>query len=220
VATVDVSEVLPSRLYVYTLLQRFFAEPPEAAFLQQLAQDASFAALAEFSQGAQQLVAYLHTFATGDQAGQMTELHQDYNRLFIGPGPLPAPMWESVYLDREHLLFGEDTLRVRQFYARFGLVFEHLGRQPEDHIAIELDFMATLIRRTLAHLDAGDPSAAQELLQAQAEFLQDHLLRWAIPSFEIFAEQAATPYYQGAGRLLTEYLPLDFDLIQPAERDA
>ncbi|MBU5265107.1 molecular chaperone TorD family protein [Bacillus atrophaeus] len=27
--------------------------------------------------------------------------YEDYTQLFIGPNSLPAPLWESVYLDRE-----------------------------------------------------------------------------------------------------------------------
>jgi TorA maturation chaperone TorD len=33
------------------------------------------------------------------------KLKQDYTRLFIGPGELPAPPWESACLHNERLLF-------------------------------------------------------------------------------------------------------------------
>ncbi|WP_083244565.1 molecular chaperone TorD family protein [Bacillus halotolerans] len=29
------------------------------------------------------------------------KLYKDYTHLFIGPNSIPAPPWESVYLDRE-----------------------------------------------------------------------------------------------------------------------
>ncbi|MGK9268313.1 molecular chaperone TorD family protein [Bacillus inaquosorum] len=29
-------------------------------------------------------------------------MYEDYTRLFIEPKPLPVPLRESVYLDREH----------------------------------------------------------------------------------------------------------------------
>ncbi|MEC1529294.1 molecular chaperone TorD family protein [Bacillus spizizenii] len=29
-------------------------------------------------------------------------VYEDYTRLFIGPNSLTAPLWESIYLDREH----------------------------------------------------------------------------------------------------------------------
>ncbi|WP_411859079.1 molecular chaperone TorD family protein [Bacillus sp. KICET-3] len=32
----------------------------------------------------------------------MQKAYENYTRLFIGPNSLPAPLWKSVYLDREH----------------------------------------------------------------------------------------------------------------------
>ncbi|AUJ78804.1 molecular chaperone TorD family protein [Bacillus siamensis] len=37
--------------------------------------------------------------------------YEDYTQLFIGPNSLHAPLWGSVYLDRKHSLFKEQTLQ-------------------------------------------------------------------------------------------------------------
>ncbi|PAD62443.1 hypothetical protein CHH79_17835 [Bacillus siamensis] len=41
----------------------------------------------------------------------MQKAYEDYTRLFIGPNSLHAPLWGSVYLDRKHSLFEEQTLQ-------------------------------------------------------------------------------------------------------------
>ena len=53
----------------------------------------------------------------------------------------PAPLWESVYLGKEHLLFEEVTLAVRECYHHYGLSFIREGNEPDDHIVIELEFL-------------------------------------------------------------------------------
>ncbi|WP_394356293.1 molecular chaperone TorD family protein [Bacillus changyiensis] len=36
------------------------------------------------------------------ELAEIQKAYEDYTRLFIGPNSLPALLWESVYLDREH----------------------------------------------------------------------------------------------------------------------
>lgn len=63
-------------------------------------------------------------------------VQEEFWYLFGALGPAAAPPWESVYLDREHVIFGAETLQMRALYARFGLVFDHIG--------LELEFLARL----------------------------------------------------------------------------
>lgn len=43
-------------------------------------------------------------------------LKLDYNRLFVGPGHIVVPLWESIYRTKEKLLFGESEITVRRYY--------------------------------------------------------------------------------------------------------
>lgn len=51
-------------------------------------------------------------------------------------------------------------------------------KEPEDHLAVELAFMALLCGRAVEALRAGDEAGAERQLRAQREFLSDHLLNW------------------------------------------
>jgi TorA maturation chaperone TorD len=122
----------------------------------------------------------------------LDRLAGDYNRLFVGPGPLLAPPWESAH-GPERLLFGPRTLAVRAWYARFGLAAPQAGREPDDHIGLEFLFVAHL-----CDLAGADPKAAGT---AAEEFLAEHLLGWAPGCLDQVAAAARSAYYRGIARL-------------------
>lgn len=125
----------------------------------------------------------------------------DHFRLFRGPGERLAVPWASVYLSEERLMFGEETLAVREAYARHGLAVPHLNQEPDDHIALELEFLATLLVRAIEAVDAGDPDAAAALVADHDAFCRDHLLPFAPAFFTAVEEHAGTAFYRGVGVL-------------------
>lgn len=67
-----------------------------------------------------------------------------FNRLFVGPGPVAAPPYASVYLETERRLMGEAALFAREAYAALGLASPWQGSLPDDHIGLELDAALTV----------------------------------------------------------------------------
>lgn len=125
----------------------------------------------------------------------------DHFRLLRGPGqPLAVP-WASVHLSQDALLFDEETFAVRQAYARHGLAVPHVNREPDDHISLELEFLATLLVRALEAAGADDPARAEELVAAHDEFCRDHLLPFGPDFFAAVEQHAATSLYRGVGVL-------------------
>lgn len=143
----------------------------------------------------------------------MRGLAEEYQRLYIGPAALPAPLWESVYRDPEHILFGDVTLQVRNFYGAYGLASTKMNNQPEDHIAVELEFMHSIIVRSIDLLDALERNEFLALCEAQAIFLKEHLLEWAPQPFALQLRHAETNFYAGAAQLITNFIPYDFELL-------
>ena len=72
------------------------------------------------------------------------KLVDEYRRLFIGPAQKPAPPWGSVYTDREQVIFGESTLRLRSWMRQHGIARLADDRMPDDHIGLMLSLLATL----------------------------------------------------------------------------
>ena len=111
-------------------------------------------------------------------ANGLGQLRSVYTKLFIGPAKLPAPPWESVYATGEPLLFQESTLAVREAYRRAGYAAAGYPHEADDHLAVELDFMATLASDARAAYEAGDKGRSADLLSVQRDFLREHLLAW------------------------------------------
>jgi putative dimethyl sulfoxide reductase chaperone len=128
-------------------------------------------------------------------------LERDYERLFVGPGPLLAPPYESVHLTNDRLLFDAPTFAVRAVYRTHGLSAPQLNREPDDHLGLELAFLAHLCLGTLDALELGDTRAVHALLHAQRAFLDDHLLRWGSNCLSAVAHHAETAFYRGVAEL-------------------
>lgn len=140
--------------------------------------------------------------ASAPAASLLPALRGDYTALFVGLEQVGAPPWESVYLSRDHLLFDEQTLAVRQAYAQYGLQIPKLEREPDDHIGFELLFLAHLLEQA-GHALTRNDDAAQGYLQAAQAFLQEHPQRWVEQFVERVLQRAETDYYRGWACLLT-----------------
>ncbi len=196
-AQVALGERLDAFAGAYTLTSRLFLEPPDVALLERLRHPGMFEQWPLRDDVSRQGALLLVRGAAGDPV----DLARDHQRLFVGPGPLLAAPYESVYRSREGLLFEEQTLQVRAAYRAFGLVAPELNREPDDHLGLELHFLAQVCLRTLDALDTGDEAAADAALAAHQAFLDDHLLTWAPDCLAKVAEHARTDYFRGAAGL-------------------
>jgi TorA maturation chaperone TorD len=140
-------------------------------------------------------------FTGGWESEMLDGLIRDYRRLFIGPGHIPAPPWESVYLSIDGLVYDEQTAAVRKFYARYGLQSPKRYTEPDDHFGLEIGFLAHLCTLGLASIQADDAASLTSHLDAMRDFLRDHLLLWAPTFLKRVIEHAQTPYYRGAAHL-------------------
>jgi TorA maturation chaperone TorD len=199
----SMADQLTAYMLVFGFLHKVFYEPPAQAFVAAMVNDALFAdwPIETSDKNTQTGLALLQTFTTNWQDDQLAELKRDFARLFVGPDRLLAPPWESVYLSREHLLFEAQTMAVRSFYGRFNLRAPHLNNEPDDHIGLEFAFLAHLCRLGLMAVSQNDTDALAEALQAQRDFLDEHLLRWAPQFCQKVITQAETPFFHGVAYL-------------------
>lgn len=127
----------------------------------------------------------------------LRDLRADYAHLFVGDSPMLAPPWESVYFNEKRLTFQEETLDVHGWFERLGVRINTDSRDPDDHIAFELSFIAHCAERAChASQDQGGEGFA-DLLDVQRGFLEKHLLRWGIKWADLAYEYARTDLYRG-----------------------
>jgi putative dimethyl sulfoxide reductase chaperone len=223
IATHDWQTKLPAFALAYGFLSKALYQPPEVEFINALFKDDLFSdwPLGNNTATAQTGLSLLKSFGDQWTADQHTALHNDFNALFVGPGPLLAYPWESVYLSKEKLIFDEQTLEVRAFYRRFGLQAPTKQREPDDHIGLEFAFMVHLCSVGMCALEQEDHTALDQLLQAQSDFLEEHLLRWAPLCLQRIIDNAQTEYYQGVAHLGLDTLNMAAQLfnleVEPEE---
>jgi len=137
------------------------------------------------------------------QDGFFERIQSDYTRLFIGPGKVIVPPWESVYFSSERLTFQQQTLEVRTWYQRFGVEPEKIYKEPDDHIGLEISFIAHLAKLALQALEEQNEEEFNRLIKAQEKFLAEHLLRWGPYWCTLVVKNANTEFYKGLA-LLTQ----------------
>ncbi|HWI65418.1 MAG TPA: molecular chaperone TorD family protein [Symbiobacteriaceae bacterium] len=201
------------RAQVYQLLAALYLSPPDQTALDAL-RNPSFVADFPLGRGAGDVEAGLSRLAEALPGVTDRGLMEEFWHLFGTLGPAAAPPWQSVYLDREHVLMGEETLRVRALFARFGLASALADRQPEDHLGLQLQFLSIMAARTAEQLAAGDEAGARLLLEGTLECLEANLLRW-VDQFARLAEAASeTGFYAGLSRLTLGLLRFDQDQVR------
>ena len=80
-------------------------------------------------------------------------------------------------------------------------------------MALELEFMQTMARRTAEALEAEKEPEANRLLDVQRNFLHDHLGAW-VPAFaQDIRSFAQTSLYRGAADMLEGFTNADIEYL-------
>jgi TorA maturation chaperone TorD len=138
------------------------------------------------------------------ELGQSTldRLASDYADIYLTYGLRASPC-ESVWLDEDSLTLQEPMFKVRDWYQRYGLAAEDWRMRSDDHLVLELRFLAHLLDGVTPPVD----------LTEATRFLDDHLLRWIDRFAERVAGRCATRFYAGLALLTAAYLDELRDLL-------
>lgn len=198
----DIGSSLTGEILLFGLLGKLLYADLDKLWLKQLIDDDVFlespfgAENADIIYGLKLLRAWAQSIKSEISSEDFSALSADYVRLFAG-GKVHAPPWESVYFGDERLIFQQRTIDVRQWFKRFGLEAEKIYQEPDDHIGLELLFLAHLATLGIQALNAQNHPRFHELLQAQREFVSDHLGAWAYTWCSLVEQHAKTDFYKG-----------------------
>ncbi len=150
-----------------------------------------------------------------DQQEQaLKELRVDYTGLFIEITDKDISPWESVYFTEERGIFQKSTLKVREWYRRFGLQVTKLYKEPDDHVGLEFAFLSHLARQAVEALEDEDRDRTRKIIQAQKDFLGEHVLTWVPNWSEQLREYAKTDFYRGVSHLVQGSLDETRELLE------
>lgn len=194
----DPSFIDPERLdalaAAFSVLARLHQEPPDAellATLPSLRVDWPLPDTSATAAGLEQLR------ASGEAHECASAIRSDHARLYGHVAVAKVSPYESVHRGRDGLVFDEETLQVRDAYRSLSLQAPRLNREPDDHIGLELDFIAQSCAKARDALDAGSRSDAERYMAVGTRFFVEHLLQWAPTMLAKAAELADTRFMKG-----------------------
>ncbi|PKN29526.1 MAG: hypothetical protein CVU64_07740 [Deltaproteobacteria bacterium HGW-Deltaproteobacteria-21] len=167
----------------------------------------------DFQTGRNLLRIFFEQIRHEDDKTVIADLARGYASLFLGVGSKTVSPCESLYRSEARRLFQSSHFEVQRAYQEIGMIKNEQYNEPDDHIAVELSYMARLCE--LAQEALGEsPDRSAHYLCLQKEFLEKHLLSW-IPDFSRdLLEATDSPFYRGTAHLLNGYIKLDNQLIE------
>jgi TorA maturation chaperone TorD len=125
----------------------------------------------------------------------------------------PCPQYETEYIDSKFVFQRSNALAdLNGFYTAFGLKVSDNRPERSDHIALELEFMAHLIRLERAAAEIDTPECSEHQLvshNAQARFLREHLTWW-VPAFSKLLRRVDPDGFYGAiGTFLGAWIAIE-----------
>lgn len=198
-----------TRIGLYSLLSALYKYPlheETLAGVENLAVDAD----SPLASGLQSMQARLKAGRTGNGSSGETnalldELNIEMTRLIEGPGMPAVPPFASYYLNNKQLM-GTPAIEARRLYLEWQVIPEGEARLPDDHISLEMGFLAHLAQEALR---AENETNRLTLLSASREFIQNHLKPW-LPSFiAAHAKVEVDVFFIGLTHLLQEVVEAD-----------
>ena len=159
---------------------------------------------------------YIATYLPNLWADSLEELAQDFTRTFTAFGAeaySAAFPYESVYTSEKRLLMQAARDEVLAVYRAYG-IDKGNWTESEDHIALELEFMQILSERAAEALRKGNDDGAFDLLVAQRNFVEDHLVSWVPMMTADMHKYAKTKMYQGPAYLAEGFLDTDYAFLK------
>ena len=167
-----------------------------------------------------ELVQFTDAIPSQDLDDIESRLAADYARLFLSISKVPPHPSESTY--REGTMMQHSRDEVLKTYWSFGIDKKKEFTEPEDHIAVELNFLMYLCEKAIKALKDGDAREARRYIQGQKDFLEKHLVKWVPKLVQDILNTAQTPFYKAIAVLTKEYIEIDIsatkDLLEQLRR--
>lgn len=182
----------------FSFFNKVLLDTPEKAYLKDVKDNLSLFSEWPFASNEDSVkgLKLIKEFMEGYSEDVFPVILDNFNKLFIGPGHLFAPPWESVYKEEDRTIFGESTLQVRRRYKKYGLEINALHKEPDDHIGFECAYLNVLLA------EAASAEDDSELRTEIVDFIQTHPMSWVEEFTDLMIKHSVTDYYKGIAYML------------------
>ena len=137
----------------------------------------------------------------------LEDLAADYAKVFLAAGDAAGKAafpYESIYTGFDSAFGGSLQMNLSALYASKGLTMrEDMFKIMEDHIGLELNYMAALLKE---EADAKEASVADQLHSEQNDFFQSHLINWALQFAADIYKYTERDFYKGIARMTMGFM--------------
>lgn len=137
----------------------------------------------------------------------LEDLAADYAKVFLAAGDAAGKAafpYESIYTGFDSAFGGSLQMNLSALYASKGLTMrEDMFKIMEDHIGLELNYMAALLKE---EADAEEASVADQLHSEQNDFFQSHLINWALQFAADIYKYTERDFYKGIARMTMGFM--------------
>lgn len=199
---------LDAQVLMLDVLRRLFIQGPGQGLVNALhaVQPVADELPAQVAQALRRMLECAQT-ATAE-ATAASDLEVEYTRLTIGPIQIPAVPYASYHLSPSKSLMTDETMAVRRHYLEAGVALRELGRTPDDHLGVEIEFMHFLTRAALEAEWRGDASARSAALGRRAAFVDEHAAKWFPLFADALAAASSLTFFKDAAVLLRQSVQL------------
>ena len=136
-------------------------------------------------------------------------LATEYAGLFLLGFGKSISLYESVYISPTAMIMQESRDQVLALYRKEGLERTPGLNVPEDHLAVELNFMGYLVGQARQALENNNRRLAGDYLNIADDFLSQHLLTWVPRLCQELEQTATSDFYKGIGKITGELLAFE-----------
>jgi putative dimethyl sulfoxide reductase chaperone len=163
------------------------------------------AELAECTRLLSEFTTEINGMNTADRERLFTELAVDFASMFLGTGRNPVSLVETFYLRKSHLLYAKPR-HVTETYKSVDFEKARGFAEPEDHIAVEFEFMSNLSKRIVQALETDHLESAIAYLSLQKEFLGEHMSTWIPEVCQKIRGTATSTFYRTIAHLTHAFI--------------
>jgi len=116
----------------------------------------------------------------------------------------------SVYLSKSKLLYQEETENVMKYYIQNKVTLKEDFKEPEDHIAVELSFIALITHNAIKALEENNIALAKDKINITKDFMEKHVLPWVHKLCTDIKNAAIDDFYRAIADLTIGFIRTDY----------
>lgn len=143
----------------------------------------------------------------------------EFTKLFLGPFEVLVPPYGSCYIEGIKQIMQESSIKVKEFYNKYGIEVEEGFNDLPDHIVPELEFMYYLLYNEVEH-NENDEISVEEYRAASEDFFKKYFMKFALGLSEAINEKTELKIFQELAAVFDGFINNEARIIFGKDKNA